>query len=491
MKSKFLAWVSAVSAVALVSGILIVSANAHIGASHSPISTTGPDLVSATADGTDVQVCFDEEVSDVDDTGGLFNIVDYDSANNTAGDSADLGAADECVDVSFPIDRDSETFTVIEVENGAVEDRGGDENSRNSVEITGSIATGGDGKTVEPDLVSFDERTNDVRFNFDEELDCDDAEANDTSFYAFDRDGNNDDGDVAECDGDHVDVTFTGVDTSQIENVSVESNNLGVDNCGVHADDPFSNCSILEAVSGDVQDFPDLEDVERTDDDELTFSFDEDLDDTVALDPTDWYWYEEDGDLPDNANDCDYDEDNTVQCQWDEDSIQDSQDSELPLGSVDYCAVESEITNDCNPPGSGGVGTSSEDTGLTDGPDLEEVRKVTDALADFIFDETVDEDGVVDGNNTAFNVVDGEGRESAGTDIDDVNDNVVTVEFDEDDLAEAIGGDVEFGAADDFLDNESVDAAAGIGTAGSSGGTSPGGTATTTSSTTTTVTTGR
>ena len=54
MRNRGMQWASVLFGVALVSGLLVVTANAHIGVSHSPIETDLPDLVS-------VEVASDDE----------------------------------------------------------------------------------------------------------------------------------------------------------------------------------------------------------------------------------------------------------------------------------------------------------------------------------------------------------------------------------------------------------------------------------------------
>jgi len=493
MKSKFLTWVSAVAAVALVSGILVVTANAHIGASHSPIETDAPDLLSTAVDGDDtVDFCFDEEVSDFN-AAGDFHLVGYDSSTETTGDDAELDRDDEnCVEVSFDDDRDVANYTVGWITDGAVSDRSGNDSTQNAADLEGTEATGGQGKTVAPNLEEFDVQSTsqEIDFIFDEQIECDNLQPGDdaSNFGFYDDQGTEERGnDFTDCDEDDgtVTVEFDGTpDVDDAERVFYETENgTGDDVC---EQDPASGsgCTDIESSEGDVDDYPDLDRIERTDDDEYTFFFDEDLDDTSCT-AGEFHVYEEDG--------TDY---TGTTCSEDNDNVEvsgfgvsdDSADNEVTLGAVEDGAVDDDDDGNPNTYGSAGIGSSDEGNGGTDAPDLEEVRpNATDELVEFVFDENIDDNFAFSAGDYAL--VDIDGDTTTGNDIDDAEENVVTVEFDEDEINDAVGGQIDDGAAEDFNGNESVEAAAGFGTASSPGSTTSGGSTATQTVTTTQPTT--
>jgi len=512
MKNKFLAVVSAISAVALVSGILVVTANAHIGASHSPYDTTGPDLVSATLDGRDgVTYCFDDDVAQEGTTGNYF-ISGYDSDGELFADDVDLGSTDECVDVTFDTNTANDTiedFTVAGVETGDdIENRAGDPGPEGQqvVALDDSLApdsaeANSGTSTAAPDLVSFEvhDGADTISYFFDENLLCDGGE-DWTSFGFYDEDfddpntgtPNSSDsapqyGDSIEtCDGNELEVGFTGTDVTEAEKVFMDESGNG---CPAY---DYWNCTDLQA-EGQVDGIPDLTDVERTDDDTWTYSFDEDIhDDTGDIDNTKFWLTAEDGSQT-SATDCDADESNTVECSFDGDEYSESLDSEFPGGSVDECAVvtDEDATTDqgCNTVGDAPAALSDEGSGNTDAPDLEEcdLGDPADEVGMFSYDERVDEDATFNEND--FWLLDKDGEFIAdGVDMDDVEDAVVSIEFDEDDLTDAVACVSGDAAVADYYGNTSIETTVGAGTAESP--TPSTSVVTSTSTSTSTVTTG-
>jgi hypothetical protein len=512
MKNRFLAVVSAISAVALVSGILVVTANAHIGASHSPYETTGPDLVSATLDGRDgVTYCFDDNVAE-EGTAGEYFVTGYDADGSLYADDVDLGTTDECVDATFDTGTANDTiedFTVAGVDTGdEIENRAGDPGVEavQVVALDDSLApdsaeANNGTSTAAPDLVSFEvhDGADTISYFFDENLSCDGSE--DESLFGF-YDSDFDDpntgtpdanntapeyGDSIEtCDENELEVGFTGTDVTDAEKVFYDESGNG---------DPaydYYNNSDLQA-EGQVDGIPDLTDVERTDDDTWTYSFDEDIhDDSADIDFTKFWLTNEDGSQS-QADDCDADESNTVECSFDGDEYSESQDFEFPSGSVDECAVvnDEDLAADqgCNTVGDAPAAVSDEGSGNTDAPDLEEcdLGLPEDELGQFTYDERVDEDATFDEND--FWLLDKDGEFIAdGVDMDDVEDAVVSIEFDQDDLEDAVVCVSDDAAVQDYWGNTSIEAAVGAGTAESP--TPSTSVVTSTSTSTSTVTTG-
>jgi len=580
MRNKFLAWVSAVSAVALVSGILIVSANAHIGASHSPFDTDGPDLVSASVSGDDeVKFCFDEEVAEedanTDET--QYELRGFDSEQIIEADSLDLGAEDECIDVTFspPGDQEVSAYTVALIEKEEVEDRGGDTAPAGAVQLDGSVAPGeGPGSTgsgasdAAPNLTDWTAHagTNTISYFFDEVVDCallnddaagadDDADGDNFGFYEEDEatggtaesTATGEDPEIAlgddilDCDGNEVEVQFSlteaGGDEDKLEDRAInpatdedveDADKVWVsgtgDVGGLGADpgtgstpssqvcDPdLSGATTdpcldeeMESSNENIDDAPDLTDAERTDDTKVTFTFDENIDDddTFIEDELFYIAFEDGQELfaDGAADDCSADN-KEVECDFDNAGapadLEDMEDNEIPVAGVGDCAVHVDDSNTepeeaCSTIGVAPLSTSQEDAGFTDAPDLEDCDlDVTGEQVTYFFDEDVDED-VTTITGADFYVFDQEGDETSGDtgDPDDVEDNAVTVDYENEDLSDKIGcGVVEDAVSDEQDADENLNVEATVGTApgGSSGGTT--GTASTTTTVTSTSTT--
>jgi hypothetical protein len=463
MRKKFLSAVAALGAVALVSGMLAVTANAHIGASHSPIHTDLPDLTSVeVVDGGSVDYCFDEVVTDFSSEAD-FLLSGYNADTVAAGDDAEPDPDQEkCILVDFDDDRDAENFTIGYILDGAAETRAGDEAIANAAALTGSTAEGGDGVTVAPNLTEWDTASSDeIDYTFDEQIDCDRAEAGDPNTYGFyDDNGELEEGDdITDCDDDDATVRVefnTGEDVDDATLAWYDENHGDDELCEpVPVSVDPGGCTSIEADGGDT-DFADLTDVERTDDDEWTFSYDDNLDDGTC-DFLLFHVYQEDGT-----------EFTGTACNEDDDVVEvtfgalneDARDEEFPLAAAENAAVDDE-DGDPSTIGDGAPSESEEASGYTDAPDLETVREADDDLVDFYFDETVDDDFAFDEDK--FYLIDQDGDTVSGDDVDDAGDNVVTIQFDPDDVADAIGGGVEDDAAADFNVDLSEPAAAAFG----------------------------
>jgi hypothetical protein len=475
MRKSFLTTVAALGAVALVSGLLAVTASAHIGASHSPIDTDLPDLTSVERVSDDeADFCFDEVVTDFS-AAGDFILSGYDADHIAVGDDADPDPdKDDCILVQFDEDRDVANFTIGYVLEGAAETRGGDGSTANAAELEGSTVEDTEGDTVAPNLLDWDASGSDeIEYTFDEQVNCDRAEAADPGTWGFyDDDGNLEEGDgVTDCDDDDGTVTVeftTGEDVDDAVRVYVSETQGEAENCEP-APVSTDGCTSVESDGDAVDDFPNLDSVERTDDDQWTFVFDEDIDETSCAMGL-FHIYQEDGtELSGTA--CDEDTDEVEVTFAVEDEVADS---EFPLAAVDGGAVDDDDDGNPSTIGSASPADSGEEVGLTDAPDLEVVQgDVNDGIVSYFFDENVDDNFSFDEND--FLIVDQDGDTISGDDIDDAEDNVVTVEFDGDDIDDAIGGAVEDDAAADFNGDLSEPAAAGFGTASTT-------TATTTSS---------
>jgi len=279
MKSKFLAWVSAASAVALVSGILVIAANASIGSSSNMLETDGIDLVSANVDGHDVDYCFDQQIGREPTDAGDFSLFGYDSdpSSDAVGTSVDFDEDDEnCVEVSFGAGIEREpNFTTAAVAEDAVETRGDVSNPQATVDLGGSTAAGGEGITTAPNLVDFEARetADEIIYDLDEEIDCEtiDTGGDDDSnfgYYNSDPGPNSTQGtSIAECDDDTGEVTvgFGAGNVDDVESVFVvgpgfDSNLTSAAGGDICEEDPTGDfgCVGIESIGGDVEDAPDL-----------------------------------------------------------------------------------------------------------------------------------------------------------------------------------------------------------------------------------------
>jgi hypothetical protein len=462
MRNRATAWVAALAAVSLVSGMLMVSASAHIGASHSPIDTDMPDLVSVEAvDDSAVNYCFDDGVVDFS-AASDFSLSGYDADTVAVGDNGDPTPSEpNCLTIEFDIDRDVRNFTIGFIAEGAAESREGDESPAGAAALEGSTATGGEGTTVAPNLTDWDASSSDeIDYIFDEEIDCDRAEAGDPNTYGFyDEDAALFEGaDVTDCDDDDgiVTVEFTTGDVDDAVRVYVDENHGTDENCEPDPDS-VDGCTSIEAEGDETDDSPDLESVERTDEDEWTFTFDEDLDDTSCVFGL-FHVYKEDG-TEFSGTACDEDDD-TVEVEFST-VAEDAADSEFPLAAAESDAVDDD--DDANPStvGDAAVSDSGEESGLTDAPDLEvATADEDDGLVTYFFDEPIDDDFAFDESD--FLMVDQDGDTTTGDDIDDAEDDFVIVEFDSDDVADAIGAAVVDDAAADWFGDLSEPAAVGF-----------------------------
>ena len=447
--SRSIRVLASLGALVLVAGVVVVTANAHIGSSHRPFTTEGPDLLSAEIDDETVVYCFDQEVTDITDE-TQFHLRGYDSALEADSDSADLAEEEECVEVEFDdVDRDLSAFTIATIEDETVEDRSDEDNVETAVLLEGSDAGEEEGRTDAPNLEEFEADDDDetITYTFDEDVDCTTVDEADFGFYTEDGD-QFDAGTEDECDDNEVTIEFTGDPVDDAERAYVQAG-------AVTGADPSTTAVGFES-EGEETDAPDLESAERTDDDEVTFFFDEDVEDaTEAL----FHVYAEDGTEFDTTT-CDED-DEEVECSFDD--IEDAEDTEIVLAGIDHGAVTDDAATDDSTVGDASLGESGAAPGFTDGPDLEQCTiDEDDDVATFYFDEQIDEDSATD---TAFDVFDEEGDGDDASDIDDSEEDegTITLEFDDDALEDAVGCHVDAGAVDDFLGNGAAPAAVGVG----------------------------
>ena len=490
-------WVAALSAVALVSGVLSISANAQIGASGSPLDTVAPDLRSVTLDGDEVSVCFDEQVTDAGGGGAylqgyndemIWDITSLDEDEDN----------DDCLIGDVDDDINPEEATIGVVEEGVAEDRQSNENTQNSAELAGSEAEGGEGLTTGPDLIEVDinEGQDEIEYVFDE--DCMGATLGGFGYYT-------EDGDkvyaavpdafdpLSGCDDDTVTIAYD-EDLSDADATEGFVDQGTVTDLGDTGGDTDANPLGTEE-DGDQTDDLELESAER-DGEDVEYCFDGEIDtDEDDIDETLFQIYEEDGDLmAGSAGTADMISDECVEITFNVDGLEDMEDFEVPLAAVQSEAVEGAVNGtenaDESDAGDAPLAESNEAAGFTDGPDLlgVDANEAADEMT-FRFDEPVDEDETT---SAEFHTVELDGDIGDNGEDAEVEGNEVTVEFGNGEIDDSVGGSVDDQATADFSEfNGGGDPNwSPIASAGTDADASPttGGTTTTTTTTTSTST---
>ncbi|MEA2446803.1 MAG: serralysin [Actinomycetota bacterium] len=468
-------WVGLFAAVGLILGALGAGATAHIGSSHSPFATNRPDLTSVKIDAGEVDFCFDEEVLGPL-TSGDFSLVGYDSTTEAQGDSAKLDATqNNCIQVDFAGARAEALFTIGLVDAGAVKSRAGTENLEASASLTGSTASGGGGHTTAPNLVDYDvdDASDEITYTFDQDVVCPGAPP--PAFFGsfgFYRQagqggiGGREDGDsIADCDDDEVTVGFNAPGVDNVERVFVDGGGTGP--CGLPSDTGPGACAHYEGQGDGETDSPDLVDANRTGDDQVTFTFDQDA--TVNSDD-EFYVYAEDGaGFFGTTGSCDVDNDE-IECDFV--GIEDAADAELVLAGVNDGATDDVADPTLsNTVGSVPLGSGLVASGASDAPDLETcTTDPSNREASFVFDEPFLENSSLP---QTFALFDADGSFSDGTDINDEVGNTLVVEFEADAFTDAVGCHADDGALEDSLTNLSPAASVGLPGVGPTPTTSP------------------
>ncbi|MEA2446599.1 MAG: hypothetical protein QOK47_236, partial [Actinomycetota bacterium] len=360
---KRLKFLATLSCVALVGAALVAVADAHIGVSHSPFTTDGPDLRSTSIDGEDVVFCFDEEV--IGPVESAFGIRGYDSGTLAVADDVELDPdKNGCIRASFADKRALEEFTVGVALQSAVEDREGNESIIASAALGESEVEGAPGLTDAPNL-TFNFKVDSIKFVLDEDMNCGAMGASAFGYYTDEGSSSTSYGTgIKDCDDDEAVIDFGSPVDDDLARVFIDPSNGGPP-C---APAPSGACMGWEA-EGDETDSPDLVDAER-DHEDVTFSFDEDID--GAPDDSKFQVSTEDGtkETPTGGS-CDIENNNRdVTCEFP--AIEDAGSNEITLAGVGECAVMSdENTPECSTIGDASIETSGHAPGATDGPDLE------------------------------------------------------------------------------------------------------------------------
>lgn len=176
-------------------------------------------------DGADeyVRVEFTEPVQSLDEDGGGFGLVGYDSDKSTQASSARLDEDErDAVLVGFDAGTDLNAYTLLTVDRAVVEDRRGDGNVQDGVKLGG--AEPDEGRTTAPELlrVNIDESLDRIELRFDEQLDEENADGSRIGFVTANGE-RHDGGEVTGIDDDLVKVEFADGDLRDAERVFLES----------------------------------------------------------------------------------------------------------------------------------------------------------------------------------------------------------------------------------------------------------------------------
>ncbi len=448
--------------------LVLATATAQIGASSEPLDTDGLDLVSAEAVGQIVTYCFDERIDEdrIDEDGDGFHVAGYDDDIEMEADEVEEDDDDpECVEAEFRDDLRVKETTVAYVESGRVKTTDGISNTPGAVALGPDREFGGPGSTAAPDLDDYDvdEDANQVTYDFDQRID----EASNFSYSASDFGVHNEDGD--RFTGDTVTVGGSDVTVQFSEDLDDEIVRAYAEAGAVASEETDSDDQYLSpfGADGDETDAPDLENVERRDDDTFRFRFDEELDKDVDTNDTRFHLYGEDGEEFD-GDEMDVDDD---YADVEFDDVSDLEDFEIPLAAVEPGAVESDRGSDDNTAGTYALATSHEEIGYTDAPDLVKAEKSDDGVH-LTFDEKVDSL-----TRTKAFVINEARTTTAASSVELVNGVVVSgttvdldaaevdLHFDSTALSSAVGIVLTGGAARDDQSNQSTPTGIGFSTA--------------------------
>jgi Ca2+-binding RTX toxin-like protein len=437
-------------------------AQAHIGASHAPIETDAPDLVSVTKGAGALDFCFDEELSVIRPF-TFFHATAYNPSAFTTGTS-NLSTTPGCILVEFA-ETNVEGLGVGFIDEGAVEDGSGNTSKAAAASITGSTVDGGLNRTAAPNLISHTVNTSagSITYIFDTVISCpvlfDAADAGNFGFY--NETGQRSTGDsVTGCDGSTIEIDFAG-GTDNVDRIIVDTSASTDDVC----DGATSTaCTHLEAIGTPIN-VPDLIDATRTGPEEWRFTFDENID---LSDSTQFFIYEDEATRY-SATSCAPGTTGIILCGFTDAGIAESTSSEFPIAAVDECAVINIGTTNCNTVGHAAVGTSAEEPGRTSAPDLERItlNRGSDE-ATFHFDENVDPSSVTASSD--FAITNEDGVSTPGVGAADVDDDEVTINFDGAAVDDAVGGQAGNDSSSDFLGNGNLLTSVGVLDTGGDGG---------------------
>ncbi|MGH3372816.1 MAG: calcium-binding protein, partial [Nocardioidaceae bacterium] len=434
-------------------------ATAHIGNSHAPGTTDGPDVRTATiTSGETARVCFDEEVGTINFNG--FNAVGYDSNIGSDATDADIDITNtSCVLVDTDHPNLTEA-TVLVVDDNAVEDVPGNDNAEGAVTLTGSTFNVREaprpGNTDAPEHISTTPipQDDDIEYGMDEELD-EDADIQGTT-------GECDEGSLGyhEQSGDLVfpdDCTTDGSTIIASFGTDIQSNNVirpfvrtEAEDCGENDDvvrdlgtdelggdtNEESKYATQSGGTGDNTNDVDLLSIARQGNNQLIYTFDSDAPLTGDASEDCFFAYSEDGSV--YVGDSSTRTGQVVTVTFDNVANAFQQ---IILASVATDAVFA-TGGDTNTYGSSPLSASGTETaaseipasqapGYSDGPDLEQaVTNGTNNTINYCHDEPLDPSTVDhDSDDYRFTTSDSE-DESGGDDVLSVSGACVLIQFD-------------------------------------------------------------
>jgi hypothetical protein len=433
--------------------------------SHAPFETEAPDLLSTSIEGEDVVYCFDEEIQQVFGAGNFF-LHTYDSAVQTSGTDVDLDQDEACVRAAFAgSDLDLVDYTIAGVLDSAVQDQDTDGNYEATAALEGIELDDPDGDTQAPELIDFEENEPDdqITYEFDENVE-DNCPTDASSFGYYLDDGENGGRNIGTsisgCDEREVTVNFTVVDDLARVFVDTDGDDGGSGGDEPCNADPAGGACTQYAGAGSNTDDPDLTGARRSDDDEWTFEFDEEL---SGVDPSRFRVRAEDG-TSYTPTGCSVDAHEVV-CTFP--ALELALETEIVSAVADDGATGADDTGDDNTVGDADLSDTGLESGASDGPDLEscDIDEAND-VATFFFDEHIDESSA---SLAGIDLFESDGTEDDATGIDDSEEEEgsITFEFSPDAIEDAVGCHVEGGSIEDPLNNASPRASVGFAELGS------------------------
>jgi hypothetical protein len=381
-----------------------------------------------------VQLRFSDDIQDIEDETGFFlqgaNPAQVVESTDAVLDEEDRSA----VIVSFPADTDVRSFALAGAESGAVSTI---EDEVNLLSTTALDAPANNSITG-PELLSVRERQslNWVIYEFDEQLDEDNASADRFGFYT--EDGRYHDGDEVEAiDDGTVTIRFDESDGDRV-NEAVRY--------VVEADAVQDTSGDANAISvlGSNTVSPDLEGARFVGDTSIELEFDETVTD---IDPAAVFATGSDGERYAGEHYAIDEDGRTVTVVFPE--IDDFSDEITRVSVEPDAGSRNGRSGDAVTVGAVQLADLSSDSGSTVGPDLESAD--IDESTGFVtleFDEVIDDD--VDYDAGAFHLVSNSGHLTSGDFIVEVTDDFVIVAFDENAAQAATTLTIDSGAVQDF-----------------------------------------
>jgi hypothetical protein len=439
-----------------------------------------------------VRVEFTGRVQELEEDGGGFALVGYDSDKTARASSVRLDEDDQdAVLVGFEDATDVRSYALLTVDRAIVEDRDGDGNVQDSVSLDGSAPD--EGRTTAPELLrtNVDGSLNRIELRFDEDLDEENADGSRFGFVTANGE-RHEGGEVTGIDDDLVKVEFgDDADVDDAERIYVAA--------GAVTDE--QGAENLPGVDGGDTAAPELESVSKVkgSDTQLDFHFDEAIvasddalqgsaDDDGAEDiGTENNGIEENGTEDDGAEEqtenvetgslAVYTEDGE---RYEADSVRTINGDTLRVSFPDIDDFADQITlavaergavsaNDRgaaeNTLGVADIGDAQIGAGETSGPDLRRAKVTSEDAGNvrLVFDEAIDDDAEISADAIAIITQSGDRRTATGiVEPPDEGERSLIVGFDETAVQAAEAVTIDGEALQDFQENPNPQATVAI-----------------------------